>query len=233
MLISILLGDGDLSYKLVYLGMYLIAIVLSFSFHEWAHAHAAFRNGDPTARNLGRMTLNPIAHIDPIGFLMIIIVGFGWAKPVPVNPRNYKSYRKAEFQVSMAGIFTNIIISMISAFLYIAAFTIESVTKVEIPEMVYTFLSIMGYLNAGLAVFNFIPVYPLDGFHLFELIFGRKFPKAVLWMHNHGRIVLYVIFGLSFVLSRFFGISIVGTVSEFIFDGSIRLFWLIAKLFIH
>lgn len=231
MLISILLGEGDLMFKLVYVGMYLIAIVLSFSFHEWAHAHAAFRNGDPTARNLGRMTLNPVAHIDPIGFLMILFVGFGWAKPVPVNPANYRKYRKAEFQVSMAGIFTNIIISIISAFLFVAVYSVELLTGAEIPEMVYTFLSIMGYLNAGLAVFNFLPVFPLDGFHLFELLFGRKFPKAVLWMHNHGRIVLYIVFGLSFILSRF-GISLVGTVSSFIHDLFIQLFWFIAKLII-
>ncbi|MBO4384884.1 MAG: site-2 protease family protein [Clostridia bacterium] len=232
MLISILLGEGDLTFKLIYVGMYLIAIILSFSFHEWAHAHAAYRNGDYTARNLGRMTLNPLAHIDPLGFLMILIVGFGWAKPVPVNPNNYRKYRKGEFQVSMAGIFTNIIISLISAFIYVAVYTAEILTGTEIPEMVYTFLTIMGYLNVALAVFNFLPVFPLDGFHLFELLFGRKFPKAVLWMHNHGRIVLYIFFGLSFIMSRF-GVSIVGSVAEFVFDGFIQLFWLVAKIIMN
>lgn len=229
MLIDLIFSEGDLTQKLIYAGLALIAIILSLTFHEWAHAHAAFRNGDPTARNLGRMTLNPIAHIDPIGFLMIIIVGFGWAKPVPVNPRNYKSYRKAEFQVSMAGIFTNLIISMISAFIYVALNVISYLTRTQIPVSIYTFLTILGYLNAGLAVFNFIPVYPLDGFHLFELIFGRKFPKAVLWMHNHGRIVLYIIFGISFILSRF-GITLVGTVSNFIFNCFYRFFLMIANL---
>ena len=69
------------------------AILIGLTVHEWAHAYAAYRLGDPTAKNLGRMTLNPLAHIDPIGFVMLLLVGFGWAKPVPVTPRNFKNYR--------------------------------------------------------------------------------------------------------------------------------------------
>ena len=248
MLISILLSEGDLSFKLIYVAMYLIAIVISFSFHEWAHAHAAFRNGDMTAFNLGRMTLNPIAHIDPIGFLMIVIVGFGWAKPVPYNSRNFNNFKRGEFQVSLAGIFMNLIIALFSALVLtvlalidIHSYGIKPSYELilgfsgmayagVVPYMVYLFFYILGILNVSLAVFNFIPVYPLDGSHIFDLIFGRRFPKAVLWTHNHGRIILYVIFGLAFVLSRF-GISIIGGAADFVFGLFQKLFALVGFLF--
>ena len=89
------------------------AIVIAFTLHEWGHAYSAYRMGDPTARNLGRMTLNPLAHIDPIGFLMMVVVGFGWAKPVPVNPNNYRNYRAGELVVSLAGVTVNLILAII------------------------------------------------------------------------------------------------------------------------
>lgn len=82
-------------YKLLRNALYVVpAILISLTFHEFGHAYAAYKMGDPTARNLGRMTLNPLAHIDPIGFILLVLFGFGWAKPVPVNPRNYKTSRK-------------------------------------------------------------------------------------------------------------------------------------------
>lgn len=232
MLIDLLLNSGGMDMMtMVVIGLlYIIGIVISFSFHEWAHAHAAYRNGDDTARNLGRMTLNPIAHIDPIGFLMIIVVGFGWAKPVPYNPRNLKNYRKGEFQVALAGIFTNLVIAFISAFILEVMNVIMRKTGAEIPVYLILFFQLLGILNVSLAVFNFIPVYPLDGSHIFDLIFGRKFPKAVMWMHKNGRYILYGIFGLSFLLSRFTNFSLIGTASNFIFGLFRTLFRLLGNL---
>lgn len=232
MALSILLGEGDIRTKLITLGILIIVMIISFSFHEWAHAHAAHRNGDDTAKNLGRMTLNPAAHIDPIGFLLLMFVGFGWAKPVPVNPRNYRHYRRAEFQVSLAGIFTNIVIALISAFLYVALWIVSARTQREITPFVFLFVELLGIINVSLAVFNFIPVFPLDGSHLFDLIFGRRFPRAVMWMHNNGRFILYGIFGLIFILGRVFGISPLGWVTEKIYTAFIDLFWLIGKNFV-
>lgn len=231
MLVSILLGEGDLLSKIIYLLIYVIAIVISFSFHEWAHAHAAHKMGDDTARNMGRMTLNPIAHIDPAGFLMILLVGFGWAKPVPVNPRNYRNYRWGEFRVSFAGIFTNLIIALVSGLLYVALLTCEYMTGTMLPDLLFTFLYILGLLNCALAIFNLLPIYPLDGAHIFELLFGKLIGvKALNWIHSHGNILLIALFGISFVLSRFFGVSLVSDVAGWLFGKILLLFSRLASL---
>ena len=255
MLFSIFSGEGDIFTKITSFVFYLIAIVVSLSFHEFAHAYAAHRMGDDTARNMGRMTLNPIAHIDPFGFLMLVFVGFGWAKPVPVNPRNYRNYRKGEFIVSFAGIFTNLIIMTVSALILtvLAVCDLKAqgfvVTNASIfnmaccgdsilqnyfgvshaiPERVYTLFMYFCYINAGLAIFNFIPVYPLDGSHIFDLIFGKLVGyKVISWMHKNGRFILYGILILSYVLSRFAGFSPLSWAVTFVAEGVIKLFSLI------
>ena len=231
MVFDIFTGEGELTTKLIRFVLLIIVMLISFSFHEWAHAHAAYRNGDMTARNMGRMTLNPIAHIDPIGFLLLMFAGFGWAKPVPVNPANYKSYRKAEFQVSFAGIFTNLMIALVSAFLYIAFEVAEILGGFEFPVLAYYFLNLLGIINVSLAVFNFIPVFPLDGSHIFELLLGRKFPKAMLWMHNNGRFILLGIFILSYILGKF-GFSPLGTVTYWIYSKFLQLFAFFGNLIV-
>ena len=225
MLISILLSSGDITTKLIYLGLYIIAIILSFSIHEWAHAYAAHMMGDDTARNLGRMTLNPMAHIDPIGFILLLIVGFGWAKPVPVNPNNYTNFRKGEFIVSFAGIFMNLVLALFSALVYVLVYKFVSYSD---AYFLFLFLNVLGLINVSLAVFNFIPVFPLDGSHIFDLIFGKLVgPKVIMWMHGNGRIILYVILGISFLLSRFTSFSLIGGISNWIYTGMLELFGLI------
>ena len=243
MLISILLGSGDLKTKLTFLAIYLIAIIISLSIHEWAHAFAAHKNGDNTALMMGRMTINPIAHLDPIGFAMLLFVGFGWAKPVPVNPRNYNNYRKGEFIVSFAGIFANLMLALFAALVstLLAASDLRAMgmeadrisvltqsfglMSAKVPMFVYDFFYVLGILNCGLAVFNFIPVYPLDGAHIFDLLFAKALgAKAVLWLHRNGRYILYGILILSIVLSRTVGVSIIGDVASWIYLKFVSLF---------
>ena len=250
MVLSMLTSGLDFTSMLMYIVLDLIVIIISFSFHEWGHAYAAHRMGDDTARNLGRMTLNPMAHIDPMGMLLIFVAGFGWAKPVPVNPRNYRNYKKGEFIVSFAGIFMNLMIALVAALLSCAfamydlslsAAPMNSVLvkglcflqlKAELPTMLYTFFYMLGATNCALAVFNFLPVYPLDGSHIFILIFGKLIsPKALLWIQKNGRIILYVFLGLSILLSRVFGISIIGDSADWIYDKFVSLFSLAAGLF--
>lgn len=236
MLISLLMMDLDIKTKLIYIAFYLIVIIVSFSIHEWGHAFAAHLNGDDTARNLGRMTLNPLAHIDPIGMLLLLIVGFGWAKPVPVNPRNYRSYKKGEFMVSFAGIFMNLVLALIAALVTAILYSVQWSALLEgrmvnIPENVYMFLYLLGIVNCSLAVFNFLPVYPLDGSHIFDLLFGKLVGiKVTNWMHNNGRIILYIFFAISILLSRVWGISIIGGAAEWIYDKFESLFFLIFGL---
>ena len=170
--------------------MYMIPVMLiSLTLHEWAHAYAAYRCGDPTARNLGRMTLNPIAHIDPIGFLSLLVFGFGWAKPVPVNSRNYRNYRVGEIVVSLAGVAMNFLLVLLTSVILIVLGRNyrQALMNDALMSILLYFLS----LNVTLMVFNLIPVYPLDGYHVFELLFARVLPSRVFFfLRRYGNMIL-------------------------------------------
>ena len=155
------------------------AILISLTFHEFGHAYAAYKMGDPTARNLGRMTLNPLAHIDPIGFILLVLFGFGWAKPVPVNPRNYNNFKKGEIVVSLAGVTMNLILAVVGAMILYTMLAVNGY-KMMTDSVLSTIAIILYYfvgLNCGLIVFNLIPIPPLDGssLHSSERIFRRIF----------------------------------------------------------
>ena len=129
------------------------AVLIALTFHEFAHAYVAYKNGDPTARNLGRMTLNPLAHLDVWGFVCMLLVGFGWAKPVPVNPNNYRNYKKGELTVSLAGVTMNLIIGIIGALA--SAITVNGIGA---AGKIYFIFKYLCYTNCALMVFNLIPI---------------------------------------------------------------------------
>jgi Zn-dependent protease len=141
------------------------AILLAFTFHEYAHAITADRLGDKTPRFQGRLTLNPIAHIDPIGFILILVVGFGWAKPVQTNPSAFKNYYKDDLKVSAAGPIANLILAFIFAFLYIIAENFLPLSG-GISIIIIKILMFTSYLNCILFFLNLIPIPGFDGFHI-------------------------------------------------------------------
>ncbi|HJN16852.1 MAG TPA: site-2 protease family protein [Armatimonadota bacterium] len=164
---------------------FLIAILVALTVHEFAHAKAAQKAGDPTAEQAGRVTLNPFAHFDPIGTTMILIGGFGWGKPVPVNPTLFKRPRLDNILVSLWGPLSN----------FITATTFAIPLKFGIvPEGYEIVLIAIVYMNLVLGIFNLIPIYPLDGSHiligLLPLVQARKVEE---FYHRFGIFALIIV----------------------------------------
>jgi len=151
--------------KILYLLIYVFCILFSLIIHEFAHGWVALKCGDPTAKWMGRLTLNPAKHLDPIGTLCMLFMRIGWAKPVPINPHNFRKYRRDYILVSLAGIAMNALIFLVSTFF---AVLIGMKGRAQWLQYVYDFLYILGQMNLCLAIFNLLPVPPLDGFRLLD-----------------------------------------------------------------
>ena len=163
----------------------LIALIL----HEWAHGFVAYKLGDPTAKMMGRLSLNPLHHLDPLGTVLLFVAGFGWAKPVPIDPRYFKHKHRDDLLVSIAGITMNVLLFLAFYTLYYAALRIAVSSgflvrwqgafyyasgRNALFEYALTLLQYTAVLNLSLAVFNLLPVPPLDGSHLFNDLFLKK-----------------------------------------------------------
>lgn len=170
---------------------YLPAVVIALSFHEFAHAFVAYKCGDSTAKYMGRLTLNPVKHIDPIGFVSMLLLGFGWAKPVPVNPNNYKGNKRlCDIMVSLAGVAMNLLIAIVAMFLM---YFLVLVVKLD-NTVIITLLYYMVVLNLGLLVFNLIPIPPLDGSHIAEDLLSPVIGEApFIWLRRYGMFVLLAV----------------------------------------
>lgn len=143
-------------------------VLIAITFHEFAHGYAAYKLGDDTAKNEGRLSLNPLDHLDPIGTLMLLVAGFGWGKPVHVNPRNYTrkiSMEKGEAIVSLAGPLMNFILAIVFTLIYCAIYKFASISFMTstVGGIIMLLISTTISINIGLGVFNLIPLPPLDG----------------------------------------------------------------------
>ncbi|ANF97751.1 site-2 protease family protein [Paenibacillus bovis] len=151
------------------LPFYVLALVIGFTVHEFSHAYVANKFGDPTARLLGRVTLNPAAHIDLLGMILLLIAGFGWARPVPVNRENFSRPRLMGILVSAAGPVSNLLVALLTAIIYYALNyfgLIGSFANNRIDIAIYTFVEYMILMNCFLFLFNLIPLPPLDGYRI-------------------------------------------------------------------
>ena len=164
------------------------AVLWAISFHEFCHAYAARRLGDPTAEMQGRLTLNPIKHFDPIGALMLLFVGFGWAKPVPVNTRYFKNIRRDMFIVSIAGIVGN----LLTAFVFVMIMrTLPQFIPLGVAGGL--FIQIMILINVGLAAFNILPIPPLDGSKMLYVLLPFEWLRIYYFLERYGFIILLVL----------------------------------------
>lgn len=163
MLYSVLYGELDFMQIILQLLASILVVMVVLPFHELAHGFVAYKLGDNTAKNQGRLTLNPMSHLDYIGAACIILIGFGWAKPVPVNPRNFKNPKKGMALVALAGPVANLIAALIGALILTACTTFAGSLPNTLVMFVIIFFQYYVSVNIGLAVFNLIPLPPLDG----------------------------------------------------------------------
>ncbi|MAW74922.1 MAG: site-2 protease family protein [Candidatus Marinimicrobia bacterium] len=201
-----------------------LCLIFSLCFHEYAHGIVAFYLGDDTAYRQGRLTLNPLAHLDPIGSAMILFIGIGYAKPVPVNPYNLSNYRQDMIKIAAAGPVSNLLLSFLGIFTYY-------LLNPENSSTLAIFLQIFIHINTALAVFNLIPMHPLDGGQIFTNLLSRKFPSFTQNLHLYGpKILLAVI-----MIGIFTGYSIlwmiIGPIVTFIINFFDIIISFIFKIF--
>lgn len=196
--------------KFIIIIAYVAALLIGLILHELAHGYVAKWNGDDTAHMAGRLSFNPLKHLDPIGTLCMLLIGFGWAKPVPINTRNFRNFRRGFFTVAIAGITVNLIIALIftGAFHAVMTFGAGGISQ-NTPEIIlvllqlalyFSFYSV--YINLTLMVFNLIPIYPLDGFRVVEALGegkSRAIDRYVDFVRRNGSwLALVVILILNF-----------------------------------
>ena len=161
----------------------LVAIAVAISVHEFGHAYAAHLLGDDTAKMYGRMTLDPAKHIDPIGLITLLVFHFGWAKPVPVNPNNFKNYKIGNVLVSLSGAIGNILAAIVCVF----------VMKYVKMEAVYTIANVTLAYNVGFAAFNLLPIPPLDGWGIISSFIPYKYNDIVYKYESYSYPILLIL----------------------------------------
>lgn len=184
--------------RIVDILIHAVILFTAFPVHEFSHAFAAHLMGDDTAKEQGRMTVNPLKHLDLWGTLLMLFAGFGWAKPVPINPNNFKNRKVGMALSSLAGPLSNLVMAYISIILYkIVVYNMTDASGVVMDALSMIFMYGV-FLNVGLAVFNLLPIPPLDGSRIFTLIFPEKLYFKIMKYEN-------IIFGILFA-AIFFGL---------------------------
>ncbi|MBO4459189.1 MAG: site-2 protease family protein [Clostridiales bacterium] len=198
MLIDILTADIDIKEKIFYALIMIFALTLSFSIHEFMHAFTADWLGDPTPRSMGRLTLNPIAHMDPMGTVLLLVAGFGWGKPVMYNPRKlnrFKSYRGMNIMVHLAGVTGNFVLALICSVINVFIVQFADVNQPAIMALTLAF-SYTSIFSLMLLAFNLLPIPPLDGFHVLEELMPikLKYSEGYRKFQKFAPLILLIVF---------------------------------------
>ena len=213
-----LLLDDPLAFLALLPGILLtlgVALLTAITVHEFSHALVAYRQGDPTAQRLGRLSLNPRVHLDPAGTVMLLLVGFGWGKPTPVNPARLRNGLQGMTLVSVAGPLSNLLTATILAIpfrlgwlpLPFGLFTVPDLFSSDPQSIVAAVLMFTFYINIVLAVFNLLPVAPLDGFKVVLGLLPSEAAQGFARLEPYGPLILIGVIMLDFG----FGLSILGT----------------------
>lgn len=171
------------------------AILIGLTFHEFAHGYAADKLGDKTPKFQGRLTLNPFVHIDILGFIMILLIGFGWAKPIETNPSAYKNYYKDDLIVSLAGPFANLVVAFLGAVLMIVFLNtgfFNMAGMANLANIIYKVILAIITINCMLFVFNLLPLPGLDGFHALRDLFPSFFYKLSPSIYKYQLLILVI-----------------------------------------
>ena len=180
-----------LAYPLEQIPYVAITLIIAFSVHEFSHAFMAWKFGDDTAKNQGRLTLNPMSHLDPIGTILIFIAGFGWARPVPVNRYFFKKPRLAGISVSFAGPLSNLIMACLGYIIWYGL--VATGVSASLPSAVPDFLDIFIRLNAVLFVFNLLPLPPLDGYRIVEDLMPTDVRAKMTQFEQYGTLIFLIL----------------------------------------
>lgn len=206
-----------------------ICLLFVLPLHEFAHAFAAVKNGDDTPKIYNRYTIYPFAHFDVLGLALFLVAGFGWAKPVPVNPNNFKKYKKGCIEVSLAGVIMNYIVAFVCYPLFILC--ARYLPDILLFDELITYVFYLGYLySLSFCVFNLLPFYPLDGFNFIDSLFNHK-GKVLQFLRQYGNLILIILIVINMLSERiaaFNYINLLGWIMIFarnIFSWPIRAFW--------
>jgi len=191
-----------MDYAITLLAQFL-AVTVVLTFHEFAHAYAAYKCGDPTAKYAGRLTLNPTKHFDLIGLLTFALVGFGWAKPVPINPNNFDNYKKGCLWTSAAGVLMNYVMAFVlyPVFVLVTYYILPIFSgKYMALFLFYLFFALYRF-SLSFCVFNLLPFYPLDGFRIIDAT-AKKRGKVYWFLRQYGYYILLGLILISFLAER-------------------------------